>query len=109
VRAVADRAFPEKSKYMSKKILQGTIVSTATPHTVVVEVSRILKHPKYRKRIRKSKHYKARAAGQNLAVGDTVLIEESRPLSRDTRWVVKEKIVHVSTSRAEVRTEEPTL
>ncbi len=72
-----------------KKILQGKIVSNKMINTVVVEVETIKVHPKYRKRYTVSKKYKADTAGSIFNIGDKVLIEESRPLSKDKHWKVK--------------------
>ena len=60
--------------------------------TVVVKVDRIVKHPMYLKTIKKSAKYKAHDEGNACHVGDKVTIEETRPLSRDKRWKVKEII-----------------
>ncbi len=75
---------------MPKKILEGQIVSNKMINTVVVKVETIKQHPKYRKRYTASKKYKADTSGNVFNVGDRVFIEESRPLSRDKRWVIKD-------------------
>lgn len=67
---------------------QGTITSLSGNKTVVVTVNRYETHPKYSKRYRVSKKFHAHNENVNLAVGDTVTIRESRPLSRLKRWVV---------------------
>lgn len=56
--------------------------------TVVVVVERLIHHAKYRKFIRRRNKFKAHDALNACQVGDRVLIEESRPLSKDKRWVV---------------------
>ncbi len=60
--------------------------------TVVVSVDRLKEHPKYHKRFKVSKKYKAHDEKGEYKAGDTVVIEECRPLSRDKRWKVVEKI-----------------
>jgi small subunit ribosomal protein S17 len=57
--------------------------------TVVVEVERLAQHPKYKKYIRKRKKFYAHDERNESRVGDIVEIQESRPLSRLKRWVVK--------------------
>ncbi len=61
-------------------------------NTVVVSVNTLKAHPKYQKRMNVTKKYKAHYLGSELKDGDTVLIEETRPISKDKRWIVKEKI-----------------
>ena len=56
--------------------------------TVVVKVERIKEHPKYRKRFKVHKKYKAHDEKNEYKVGDKVIIEECRPLSREKRWRV---------------------
>lgn len=75
-----------------RKALLGVVVSDKMDKTVVVEVDRIVKHPMYLKTIKKSAKYKAHDEGNACHVGDKVTIEETRPLSRDKRWKVKEII-----------------
>lgn len=70
------------------KELKGTIVSDKMRHTVVVRVDRMKMHPKYRKYYRLSKRFKAHADTGEYRVGDTVLIRETRPLSKEKRWRV---------------------
>lgn len=73
---------------MSKKRLQGVVVSTKMAKTVVVSVGRIFVHPKYKKRLEVNKRYKAHYEGNELSVGDNVVIEETRPLSKGKRWQI---------------------
>jgi len=58
--------------------------------TVVVKVERLARHPRYGKVLRRVKKYKAHDEGNVCRVGDEVRIFESRPLSREKRWVVEE-------------------
>ena len=78
---------------MPKKKLKGTIISDKMQKTVVVRVERIKAHPKYKKRYKISKNYKAHDEKQAYKIGDKVVIEECRPISKDKRWrVVKQEI-----------------
>ena len=76
---------------MPKKQLKGTIVSNKMQKTVVVSVERIKEHPKYKKRYKVHKKYKAHSDEQ-YNVGDKVLIEETKPISKDKKWKVISKI-----------------
>ena len=73
---------------MPKRILQGTVVSDKNDKTVVVRVDRRYTHPLFKKTVRQSKKYKAHDEANACKVGDTVVIEESAPISKDKRWVV---------------------
>ncbi len=73
---------------MPKKRLKGTIVSNKMQKTVVVRVERFKEHPKYKKRYRVHKKYKAHIEDGNFKVGDKVLIEECGPISKDKKWRV---------------------
>lgn len=74
----------------AKKTRVGTVTSNKMDKTVVVLVERLIHHPKYRKFIRRRNKFKAHDARNVCNIGDRVLIEESRPLSKDKRWVVVE-------------------
>ncbi|OIP75426.1 30S ribosomal protein S17 [bacterium (Candidatus Gribaldobacteria) CG_4_9_14_3_um_filter_36_15] len=73
---------------MSKKQLTGTIVSDKMEKTVVVKTERIKEHPKYKRRYRISKKYKAHLEKEDFKKGDRVIIEECRPMSKDKKWRV---------------------
>jgi len=77
---------------MPKRILQGTVVSDKNDKTVVVMVERRFMHPLYKKVIRRSKKYHAHDEGNDHKVGDTVRIQETRPISRNKRWIVVERV-----------------
>ena len=77
---------------MPKKRLQGKVVSTKMPKTVVVRVERIKEHKKYQKRYKVSKKYKAHFEKGEYKVGDRVIIEECKPISKDKKWKVIEKV-----------------
>jgi small subunit ribosomal protein S17 len=73
---------------MSRRVLQGVVVSDACDKTVVVRVERRVKHPIYKKFITLSKKYMAHDEHNTYHPGDTVRIEESRPISKRKHWVV---------------------
>lgn len=73
---------------MPKRILEGAIVSNKMEKTVVVKVDTLVKHPVYKKFIKRSKKYMAHDETNALNIGDIVKIEESRPLSKNKKWVV---------------------
>ncbi len=75
-----------------RKTREGIVVSDKMDKTVVVEVKRLVSHPLYHKIIRRRKKFKAHDPHNLCRVGDKVLIEETRPLSRDKHWRVKEII-----------------
>ncbi len=76
---------------MPKRRLTGTIVSNKMEKTVVVKVERTKEHPKYRKKFRVDKRYKAHA-NEKYQTGDRVVIEECSPISKDKKFIVVEKI-----------------
>lgn len=75
---------------MPKRILQGTVVSDKQDKTIVVKVERRFTHPLLKKTVRRTKNYHAHDENNDCKVGDAVLIEETRPLSRLKRWKVVE-------------------
>jgi len=79
----------EKGK---RKTLTGIVTSDRMDKTVVVEVNRLVRHPVYKKYIRKRKKVKAHDEKNECHIGDKVLLIETRPLSREKRWRVKEII-----------------
>ena len=74
----------------NRKTRVGIVVSDKMDKTVVVKVDQIVKHPTYKKYIKRRVTYKAHDEQNSCAVGDKVLIVETRPLSRDKRWRVRE-------------------
>ena len=73
---------------MSKRVLQGTVVSDGGDKTVVVRVERRFMHPLYKKYITKSKKYAAHDEANACKTGDKVRIRESRPISKRKCWEV---------------------
>ncbi|MCI5221521.1 MAG: 30S ribosomal protein S17 [Candidatus Electrothrix sp. AR4] len=72
-----------------KKTQLGNVKSNSMDKTVVVQVERKVRHKLYGKYIRRRVKYMAHDAVNECKVGDTVLIEECRPLSKNKRWLVK--------------------
>ncbi|MCX5906912.1 MAG: 30S ribosomal protein S17 [Deltaproteobacteria bacterium] len=73
-----------------RKAMVGTVVSDKMDKTVVVMVQRLVKHPLYQKYIRKRSRFKVHDEKNECHAGDRVILMESRPLSREKRWRVKE-------------------
>jgi small subunit ribosomal protein S17 len=71
-----------------RKTLVGVVVSDKMQKTVVVAVERLVAHPRYGKRLRRTKRYKAHDEHGIAHVGDQVLLMETRPLSKEKRWRV---------------------
>jgi small subunit ribosomal protein S17 len=74
---------------MPKRVLQGVVVSDTNEKTVVVRVERRYTHPVLKKTVRDSKKYHAHDEANACKTGDTVFIEETAPISKLKRWVVK--------------------
>lgn len=72
-----------------RKTRQGVVVSDKMDKTIVVQIDRMVMHPVYKKFVRRRVKYKAHDERNEARVGDTVLIEECRPLSRHKRWRMK--------------------
>ena len=77
---------------MPKRILIGTVVSDKTDKTVTVLVERRVKHPLYGKIIQRSKKYHAHDEGNEFKTGETVRIEETRPISKTKTWKVLDRV-----------------
>jgi small subunit ribosomal protein S17 len=80
-----------------RKTKVGRVVSDKMDKTIVVSVERLARHPLYKRVIRLSTKFKAHDEGNTAHVGDTVLIEESRPLSATKRW----RLVEIVATAAE--------
>ena len=78
----------EQNKQNKARILKGVVVSDKMQKTVVVEVLRLKKHPKYKKYFKVSKRFKAHNSENQYHTGDKVLIKEARPMSKEKRWVI---------------------
>jgi len=77
---------------MPKKQLTGTVISNKMLKTLVVKVERIKEHPRYRRRYKISKKYKVHNEKGEYKIGDKVVIEECRPISKEKRWRAIKKI-----------------
>ena len=73
---------------MPKRILRGTVTGDKNDQTVSVSVVRRFQHPVMKKTIRKSKTYRAHDANNQFKIGDSVRIQECRPISKTKRWEV---------------------
>lgn len=69
-----------------KRRFQGKVISDKMDKTIVVEVERIKKHPKYHKRYFVSKKFKVHDEKNEAKIGDKVIFEECRPISKEKRW-----------------------
>lgn len=75
---------------MSKKIYKGKVISNKMDKTVVVAVTRLFQHNTYKKTVKRVTKFKAHDEQNRCNIGDTVKIIETRPLSKEKRWVVIE-------------------
>jgi small subunit ribosomal protein S17 len=72
----------------------GVVVSDKMSKTIVVEVERRVPHPQFKKIVRKTTKFYAHDEEEKAKVGDKVLIQESRPLSKLKRWILLEVLAH---------------
>jgi small subunit ribosomal protein S17 len=79
-----------------RKSREGVVVSDAMQKTRVVRIERVYRHPKYQRVIRISKKLKAHDEANESHVGDRVLIEETRPMSKEKRWRIRKVLTRVS-------------
>ena len=82
----------QKSKLIGGRKLQGIVVSNKMKKTVVVAVSNYKLHSKYKKFITSTKRFKAHDEKNEYQIGDKVVIQETRPLSKEKRWLVVSKL-----------------
>ena len=73
---------------MPKRILSGVVVSSNSNKTIIVDVTRRIKHKLYKKIIRQTKKYHVHDEKNEFNVGDVVSIIESKPISKLKRWTV---------------------
>ena len=78
------------------KTREGVVVSDKMTKTRVVMIERVFRHPRYERVITRSKRLKAHDETNASKVGDRVLIEETRPLSKDKRWRIRQVLSRVS-------------
>lgn len=79
----------ERNPLQKRRSVVGTVVSDKMKKTIVVKVDRRVRHGLYEKYIEKTRRYKAHDEKNEARVGDRVTLVESRPLSRDKRWVLQ--------------------
>ncbi len=79
-----------EKKSNATRVRQGVVIRNRMEKTVIVEVVRKVRHPKYHKFIKRRARFVAHDAENECNIGDTVLMEESRPLSKTKRWRIKE-------------------
>jgi len=79
-----------------RKTREGVVVSDAMQKTRVVRIERVYRHPSYERVVRTSKKLKAHDEANASRVGDRVLIEETRPLSREKRWRIRKILSRAS-------------
>ena len=77
------------------KTREGVVVSDKMTKTRVVMIDRVYRHPRYERVITRSKRLKAHDETNASKVGDRVLIEETRPLSKDKRWRIRQVLARV--------------
>ena len=78
---------------MPKRLLSGKVVSSQNNKSIVVEVTRRVKHKLYKKIIKRVKKYHAHDESNSHKIGDSVVIQESKPISKLKSWVVYESSV----------------
>ena len=81
-----EQAAADEHKGRHRRTATGIVVSTAMDKTAVISVTRVFLHPKYRKYVRHSKKYMAHDEHGACNLGDQVVIEECRPMSKHKRW-----------------------
>lgn len=79
----------QDTKIRRRKTRSGLVVSDKMDKTIVVQIDRMVMHPIYKKFVKQRVKYKVHDETNDARVGDTVLIEECRPLSRQKRWRMK--------------------
>ena len=75
---------------MPKRLLSGIVVSANSNKTIVVEVTRRVKHKLYKKIIKRTKKYHAHDENNIFKIGDTVTIQETKPISKLKSWIAHE-------------------
>ncbi len=74
------------AEQVKRKVREGFVTSADMAKTIVVEVTRLKRHPLYKRVVRTSKRYKAHDEQNECGIGDRVRITETRPLSKTKRW-----------------------
>lgn len=79
-----------RNALQKRRVIQGVVVSDKMQKTIVVKVDRRIRDYRYKKYILRSRRFKAHDEKNEAKIGDLVSLVESRPLSRDKRWVLQE-------------------
>ena len=88
---------PEQETIVKK--LKGKVISTKMDKTLVVRVTRTVAHPKYGKRMKKTKNFYAHDEDNTANEGDIVVVEASRPMSKTKRWKLKEVVEQAAVAK----------
>ena len=86
----------ETATESKKRTMTGVVVSNKMMKTVVVAVENVFRHPMYQKYIKRTNKFLAHNESAEINIGDRVVIEESRPLSKRKRWNVREVVEKAS-------------
>ena len=86
---------------MPKRMLSGIVVSSNSDKTIVVKVTRRVKHKLYRKIINSSKKYHAHDENNSASIGDVVTVKECRPISKSKTWVLVENNPSIEETKSE--------
>lgn len=78
--------------FMPKRQLIGKVISDKMQKTVVVRVEQVKEHPKYKRRFNVHKKYKAHDQKGEYKIGDKIIIQECRPLSKEKKWRAVKKL-----------------
>ena len=105
-RATAPGATALRPHEARRRTMQGRVVSNKMQKTVVVAVESVRRHPLYGRNMRRTKRFKAHDEENRCQVGDVVIIAESRPISKDKHWVVREIVKETIGPGLEVLQEE---
>ncbi|MBF6059048.1 MULTISPECIES: 30S ribosomal protein S17 [Thiomicrorhabdus] len=70
------------------RTMQGVVVSNKMNDSIVVSINRFIKHAKYKKFVKKSTKIMAHDADNTAGIGDTVTIQESKPISKNKSWIL---------------------
>lgn len=82
----------QNNKNKNQRLLKGIIVSDKMDKTVVVKILRLKKHPKYKKYFKVTRKFKVHNPENQFHTGDKVIIGETKPISKEKRWIVINKI-----------------
>jgi small subunit ribosomal protein S17 len=76
----------DQTERTKKRTRVGTVVSDKMQKTVVVQIERVVKHPVYKRYIRRRKRFKVHDEENQCRIGDVITFMETRPMSKDKRW-----------------------